>query len=186
MANLDLGVYNLSLVNCNRIFIKYASDSIVNDLHKYDLLEKSINNSLVKKVIYHYCIYNFCEAILQNKTDKKSLLFFNNTQLEECSLQEYYNEDDIINILTNIMLKIKKILPVKTYISRYSLMYFKHLLELRKGRGDLLLNDIQKNTNKDYSKYTFNNAKKFAKRYDLIWLNEEYFNKLSTKFLLIK
>lgn len=186
MANLDLGVYNLSLVNCNRIFVKYASDGIVDDLHRYGLLEKSINNTLVKKIVYHHCIFNFCEAILKNKTDKKSLLFFNNTQLDECSLLEYYDEDDIINIILNVILRIKKILPVKTYTSRYSLMYFKHLLELRKGRGDLLLNDIQKNTSKDHAKYTFNTAKKFAKKYDLTWLNEEYFNKLSTKFLLIK
>ena len=186
MANLDLGIYNLSLVNCNRIFVKYISDSIVDELYKFDLLEKSLSNGLVKKIFYHFCILNFCEAILKNKTDKKSLLFFNNTQLEECSLLQYYSEEDIIKNIVAVINRMKNILPVKTYVSRYSLMYFKHLLEQQKGRGHMLLNDIQKNTSSAYGRYTFSKAKQFAKRYELIWLNEEYFNKLSTKFLLIK
>lgn len=186
MANLDLGVYNLSLVNCNRIFVKYISDSIVDDLYKYNLLNKGLTNTTVRKIFYHHCIYNLCEAILKNRTDKKSLLFYNNTQIEECSILEYYNEDDITKNISHVINRMKNILPVKTYISRYSLMYFKHLLEERKGRGHMLLNDIQKNTSKDHTKYTFSKAKKFAKRYELLWLNEEYFNKLSTKFLLIK
>jgi len=186
MANLDLGVYNLSLVNCNRIFVKYASDSIVDDLYKYGLLEKSLSNTLVRKIFYHYTILNFCESILKNKTDKKSVLFFNNTQLEECSLLEFYDESDVIKYISAVINKMKSILPVKTYISRYSLPYFKHLLEKQQGRGHMLLNDVQRNTSKDFDKYSFNKAKQFAKRYELIWLDQEYFGYLSTKFLLIK
>jgi hypothetical protein len=179
MANLDLGVYNLSLVNCNRIFVKYANDSIVNDLHKYGLLEKSLSNTTVRKIFYHHTILNFCDAILKNKTDKKSVLFFNNTQLEDCSLLQFFNEDDIIKYISAVINKMK-------LISRYSVPYFKHLLEKQQGRGHMLLNDIQQNTAKDFTKYSFSKAKQFAKRYELIWLNQEYFNYLSTKFLLIK
>lgn len=186
MTNLDLGVYNISLVNCNTIFSKYASDSIVNDLHKFGLLEKSLNNIVCKRIFYHYTIYNFCEAILKNKSDKKSVLFFNNTQLEDTELEKYYSHDDIIKNIVYVLNKMKAILPVKVYISKYSLPYFDHLLKSRQGRGDLLLNDIQKNTNKQFEKFTFSNAKKFSKRYELTWLNEQYFNRLSTKFLLIK
>lgn len=186
MANLDLGVYNLSLVNCNRIFVKYASDSIVNDLYKYELLEKSLTNSMVRKIFHHHTIFNFCEAILKNKTDKKSVLFFNNTQIDECSLANYYNEADIIKHISSIIHRMSRILPIKTYTSRYSIPYFKHLLEKQQGRGHMLLNDIQQNTSKDFARYSFNKAKQFSKRYELIWLNEEYFNCLSTKFLLIK
>ena len=80
----------------------------------------------------------------------------------------------------------KKILPVKIYVSRYSLPYFDHLLSSRQGRGQMLLNDIQKNTDKEYARFTFSKAKQFTKRYELTWLNQEYFNQLSTKFLLIK
>ena len=186
MTNLDLGVYNICLVNCNKIFSKYASDSIVDDLHKFNLLEKSLNNIDAKRIFYHYTIYNFCEAILKNKSDKKSVLFFNNTQIEDTILSKFFPDEDIIKNTVYVLNKMKAILPVKVYISKYSLPYFDHLLKSRQGRGDLLLNDIQKNTNKQFERYTFSNAKKFARRYELTWLNEEYFNRLSTKFLLIK
>ena len=131
-----------------------------------------------------YTIY--CESILKNKTDKKSVLFFNNTQLEDTSLEQYYTQEEIIKQIVYVLNRMKGILPVKVYISRYSLPYFQHLLTNRQGRGDMLLHDIQKNTDKDYQRYTFSKAKQFTKRYELTWLNEEYFNKLSTKFLLIK
>ena len=186
MTNLDLGVYNISLVNCNAIFKRYASDCIVDEYHKFNILNKSLSNPLCKRIFYHYTIFNFCEAILKNTSKNKSVLFFNNTQLDECSLQAHYNDIDIIKNITYVLNKMKKILPVKVYISRYSLPYFKHLLDSRQGRGQMLLNDIQTNTNKDYERFTFNNAKQFTRRYELTWLNEEYFNRLSTKFLLIK
>ena len=186
MTNLDLGVYNICLVNCNTIFNRYAADAIVDELYKFNLLEKSLSNPNNKRIFYHYTIFNFCEAILKNKSNKKSILFFNNTQLEESSLEKYYTPEDIIKNICYVLNKMKRILPVKIYISRYSLPYFDHLLKNRQGRGDMLLNDIQKNTNKDFERYTFNKAKQFTKRYDLVWLNREYFNNLSTKFLLIK
>lgn len=186
MSNLDLGVYNISLVNCNNIFKKYASDSIVDDFHKFDLFEKSLTNPLCKRIFYHYTIFNFCEAILKNKSKSKSVLFFNNTQLDDCTLEMYYTQDEIVKNITYVLNKMKNILPVKVYISRYSLPYFKHLLDSKQGRGQMLLNDIQSNTNKEYDRFTFSKAKQFTKRYELTWLNQEYFNQLSTKFLLIK
>ena len=38
----------------------------------------------------------------------------------------------------------------------------------------------------DIGKFTFSNIKKFTKRYDLTFLNRDYFNRLSTKLLLIR
>ena len=36
------------------------------------------------------------------------------------------------------------------------------------------------------TRFTFSKIKQYTKKYGLTWLNEEYFNRLSTKFLLIK
>ena len=134
MTNLDLGVYNICLVNCNTIFNRYAADAIVDELYKFNLLEKSLSNPNNKRIFYHYTIFNFCEAILKNKSNKKSILFFNNTQLEESSLEKYYTPEDIIKNICYVLNKMKRILPVKIYISRYSLPYFDHLLKNRQGR----------------------------------------------------
>ena len=150
----------------------------------FDILDKSINNADVKKIAYHYIIFGFSEAILNSANRNKHILFFNNTQLPECSMLKFY-EFDVINLINTTLNRMKLILPIKRYISKYSLPYFDHLLKSKSGKGDILLNDIQK-PKKDFAEFTFSKAKAFSKKYDLKWLNSNYFNRLSTKFLLIK
>lgn len=185
MNNVDLGIYNINLINCNEIF-KDASDNIVNDLYKFDLLQKSLNNATVRRLFLHYTILHLCEAILKSKSNKKNIIFFNNTQLNDVSLTKFYDEGDVIKAICNVLKKIKTILPIKVYISRYSLEYFHHLLESNQGKGQLLLNEVRNTADHDSSRFTFSKIKQYTKKYELTWLNEEYFNRLSTKFLLIK
>ena len=72
-------------------------------------------------------------------------------------------------------------------ISKISLDYLKHLIEIKDGRSSLTVNSILLKCNKfDITKYTFSNIKKMTKKYELTFLNKEYFNRLSTKLLLIK
>ena len=186
MTSLDLGVYNLSLINCNNILSGNISYNLVNDLAEYGLLGSKFSRVDCKKLLYHHVIYELCEAILRDTNKKKHVLFFNNTQLDESPLTEFYSEEELIKQMTLILNKIRNMLPIKVYISRYSLPYFDHLLKSKSGRGQMLLNDIQKSTEKDFDKFTFSKVKSFTKRYELTWLNNDYFNRLSTKFLLIK
>ena len=185
MESLDLGVYNICLVNCNEIFANNISDNIINDLHMFDILDKSFNNVDVKKIAYHYIIHGFSEAVLQSTCKGKHILFFNNTQLPECSMLKFYDEFDVIHLINVVLSRVKRILPIKVYISKYSLPYFDHLLKSKSGKGSMLLNDIQR-PKKDFTEFTFSKAKAFSKKYELKWLNDEYFNRLSTKLLLIK
>ncbi len=185
MNNVDLGIYNINLINCNEVF-KKASDSIVDDLYKFDLLQKSLNNTTVRRLFLHYTILHLCEAILKSKSNKKNILFFNNTQLNDVSLAKFHNESDIIKSICSVLRKVKVMLPVKVYISRYSLDYFHHLLESNQGKGYLLLNEVRSTADHDNTRFTFSKIKQYTKKYGLTWLNEEYFNRLSTKFLLIK
>ena len=71
MKSLDLGVYNICLINCNEIFADNISDDIINDLHMFNILDKSINNADVKKIAYHYIILGFSEAILNSANKNK-------------------------------------------------------------------------------------------------------------------
>ena len=77
-------------------------------------------------------------------------------------------------------------LPIRVYNSKYSLVYFDHLINKKDGRGSILLNDIIRRFDKEYSNFTFSDIKRFTKKYDLTFLNIDYFNRLSTKLLLIK
>ena len=185
MSNVDLGIYNINLINCNEIF-KDTSDNIVDDLYKFNLLEKSLNNTIVKRLFIHHTIHHLCEAVLKSESKKKNILFFNNTQLNDISLAKFYNESDIIKSICSVLRKIKDTLPIKVYVSRYSLDYFHYLLESNQGKGYLLLNEVRNAADLDNSRFTFSKIKQYTKKYELTWLNEEYFNRLSTKFLLIK
>ncbi len=177
--------YNVCLVDCNSIFATNISDNIINDLYKYNLLSFNIKNTNIKKLIMHYTIYELIEYILKSNSTCKHILYFNNTQLPECSMLKFYNESDVLYIIQAILQKIKKILPINVYISKYSLAYLQHLIKTKCTDGNIILNDIQSHK-KDFTNFTFNKAMLFSKRNDLKWLNREYLNCLSTKLLLIK
>lgn len=186
MKSLDLEPYNISLINCNKIFADSISDNIVGDLHQFELLNAKITHTDTKKLLFHHIIYGFCEAILKSNTNTKKILFFNYTQLIDCSILKFFDEIDVIKVIKTVLERLKRILPVRIYMSKYSLLYFDHLLTKRDGRGSMLLNDIIKRFETEYKTFTFSDIKKFTKKYDLTFLNTDYFNRLSTKLLLIK
>ena len=96
-------------------------------------------------------------------------------------------EKDILTFFTNFLRKVDKILPVKIYISKYSIVYLDHLISINDGKAQTTINSmISKINNLDISRYTFSNVKNFTKRYELTFLNKDYFNRLSTKLLLIR
>ena len=78
-------------------------------------------------------------------------------------------------------------MPIKIYISKYSIVYLTHLIEKNDGKAQTTINSMISKINKiDISKFTFSEIKKFTKRYELTFLNKDYFNRLSTKLLLIR
>jgi hypothetical protein len=61
------------------------------------------------------------------------------------------------------------------------------LIEKNDGKAQTTINSMISKINKiDISKFTFSEIKKFTKRYELTFLNKDYFNRLSTKLLLIR
>ena len=185
MADLSLKTYNLNVLDFNDLFIDNIQHEIINALHEYSLLEKSISNASVKKFFLHYTIYSICERILNQK--EKSIIYFNNTQLDDCEIKKYYKESDLLKTLNTILRRIEKLLPIKMYISKYSIVYLNHLIEQNDGKAFTTINSMVSKINSiDISKFTFSEVKKFTKRYELTFLNRDYFNRLSTKLLLIR
>tara|TARA_E500000318_G_scaffold78764_2_gene73651 strand:+ start:3663 stop:4223 length:561 start_codon:yes stop_codon:yes gene_type:complete len=185
MPDLNIDNYDLKIIDLNELFVKGIQIQIIDNLYNYNLLDRSINNLQVKKFFFHYLIHNICEKVLENKG--KSIIYFNNTQLEESTINKYYSETEILTLLSNILRRIEKLLPVKIYISKYSIEYLSHLLEKNDGKAQTTVNSMISKINKvDISRYTFSEVKKFTKRYELTFLNKDYFNRLSTKLLLIR
>ena len=185
MADLCIDDYDLKIIDLNQLFIDDIQISLVDTLYEYNLLEKSINNANTKKFFFHFLILSICEKIL--KSNGKSIIYFNNTQLDESSINRYFTENELLLFLTKTLRRIEKLLPIKIYISKYSIDYLNHLLEKNDGKAQTTVNSMVSKINKiDISKYTFSEVKKFTKRYDLTFLNQDYFNRLSTKLLLIR
>jgi len=67
VSDLYLKVYDLNLINFNEMFTEDIQFDIINDLHKFELLDKSISNKDTNKIFLHYIIYHICSKILKNK-----------------------------------------------------------------------------------------------------------------------
>ena len=185
MADICIENYDLKIIDFNELFTDTIQYRIIDALYEFNLLNNSLTNTNVKKFFFHQIIFEICERVLE-KTGK-SIIYFNNTQLEDCELMKYFKEKEILLALTSILRKIEKLLPVKFYISKYSIEYLNHLIEKDDGKAQTTINSmINKVNSLDIGKFTFSNIKKFTKRYDLTFLNRDYFNRLSTKLLLIR
>jgi|TARA_X000001388_G_C2210865_1_gene115086 hypothetical protein len=185
MSDLFLKDYDLNIIDFNELFTTDIQFEIIDSLYEFDLLEKSINNSSVKKFFLHWIILSICDKILKNKN--KSLIYFNYTQLEDCELKKYYNETEILNFLNSNLRRVEKLLPIKIFISKFSIDYLSYLIDKNDGKAYTTINSMVNKLNSiDITKFTFSNIKKFTKRYELTFLNRDYFNRLSTKLLLIR
>ena len=182
---LELKIHNIVVLDFNELFIKQYQIDILDHLYKFKLLEKSLSNSDVKKIFYHSLIHGLCETVLNNNKCK-SLLMYNNTQLDDCIIKEYYKEENLLSFFDLFFYKLDKMLPVRVYKSKYNLTSLSNLLTLKDARASLVINGIvEKNKEYQLKEYTFEKVKRFSKKYDLTFLNNDYFNRLKTKHILI-
>ena len=100
---------------------------------------------------------------------------------------KYFTETEILTFLSNLLRKIEKLLPIKFYISKFSLEYLNYLIDKDDGKAHTTINSMILKINKiDITKFTFSKMKNYTKRYELSFLNNDYFNRLSTKLLIIR
>jgi hypothetical protein len=185
MRKMDFKQYNFRLINFNHLYTKNIEIKLINDLHHYNLLESKIRSD-AKKFLFHHIIHGVCEFLLNDKATEKNVIYFNNTQLENFKILKYYKEEDVLKAVNTVLLKVKKLLPIKVFITNISFEFLSHLLEKNDGRGIEVVNGIRNYINSvNIEKFTFNKVKTFTKKNDLVFLNKEYFNLLKTKQLLI-
>lgn len=185
MSDITLKNHDIEIIDFNELYNTEIQYCIIESLYELDLLDYSINNINIKRWFLHQIIYSVCEKVLSKNT--KSIVYFNNTQLEENHLSKYFSETEQLNYITNILRRIEKLLPVKFYISKYSIEYLNHLISTNDGRGYTTINSMVSKINSiDITKFTFSKIKSFTKKYELSFLNTDYFNRLSTKLLIIR
>lgn len=185
LKKLEFKQYNFRIIDLNSIFIKAIEVNLINDLHRFDLFKGRIN-SHAKKFFYHHMIYSLCEFLLHDKSKEKTVIYFNNTQMSDLELFNYFKEDEVQNVVEQVMRRIKIILPIRIFITNISYDFLQHLMDKKDGRGVEAINSLRAYVDSvDYEKYTFSRVLTFTKRNDLMFLSKEYFDKLKAKQLMI-
>jgi len=181
---LEFKQYNFKIINFNYLFKDIEVD-IINDLHKYELLKDRITTN-AKKFFYHHIIFSLCETLLNDKSKEKSIIYFNNTQIGGFQILKHFQEEDVLKLLDVILKKIKRLLPIKVFISTISFDFLNHLLQKNDGRSVELISNIRTYLNSiNLERYTFSKVKIFTKRNDLTFLSKDYFNRIKSKQLII-
>jgi len=184
LSQLEFSQYNFRILNFNFLF-KDIEINIINDLHNHSLLKDKISTN-AKRFFYHHIIFGLCEELLKNRVKEKTIIYINNTQLGNFKLTKYFKEEEVLSLINVIIKKIKKLLPIKIFISSISFDFLVHLLQKNDGRSQELINNIRAYIDSiSLENYTFSNINKFTKTYGLVFLNKEYFNQLKAKQLII-
>lgn len=175
---------NFCLIDYREVLIRCERD-IINDLHSYQLLEPlNLSKSDTKKIMYHHVIHSICEAVMNTNTKNKVLVYnnLNNISLELFKYSTRGQTLDFLNILTN---KIKRLLPIKIYDHEDDYDMFVDQCNENRGelrsRASMIEQFLRKHQDR---RFDFENARKFAKKFELTYLSHQYFNDIKIKNLV--
>ena len=180
--------FNLKFIDFESIF-KTIEVELINDLVKYQLIPAKKITRDIKKLLYHHIFYGISEYLLTNKSKERIIILKAlHTNLSNSLIIQHFNKEDIIKHIEQAVLQAGKLLPINIY--GYNNIAFSDLKNSYKNRNGDVVELIERIRSYAWSKdfmrthYTFAKVKNFAKRNQLTFLNEKYFNQLKTKQLL--
>jgi hypothetical protein len=187
ISPINLPADKVVLIKFEEIFQNIEKD-LLNELLLYDLLKDNVldlRKTDTKKILYHHVIYNICEIVIKYKKTYKSdvCIIYNNIFTNKNEICRYIDCDKLHNQLINILNKIKNnlyipIFKVKHEITQNNLEYGEVIDIIRIIINTLATNSTKKNNN-------FLKTKEFVKKNGLIFLDETYFTKIQSHYLLI-
>ena len=182
MNLIDIDSHNLCLLNFFDIFTE-CENKILDDLYKFDLLEGlAYQNIDTKKIIYYHIILTLCESILHKMTFNKIIVIYNENDLKGIQLCKFCSKFRTISFMTNTLNKLKKILPIRLYTSDVSFSELQDVLDHNGGERTELISQLQLCLNNKVD--SFQKAKSFAEKYDLIFLSKKFFQQVKVKNLM--
>ena len=183
---LELNDYNLLLIDFQDIHSTFDKD-LLDQLHLFQITTNLEKNKDFYKILTHFTVKGTVDYLNSVKSNNKLILYFNNTQFYESEILNYIDETVYLTLITNILLKIRNILPIKIVISSKSLELFSHLLTIDDGRAKGTLIRIINTVNSfKVENFTFEKVKKFASKNGLNFLSGDYFNDMKTKQIAFK
>ena len=176
--------YNFKIINFAPVS-KEISKLMLSDMEKYNFLKNPKFSKDIKRLLLHHTIHSICNFFIKNKSGIPAVLYFEILGYST-KFHVFYGESEVNRYLHSIMLKLKKILPVRIYIGSIPFEELKQAVDNNTGEGvDFLKTTETYLEQYDFSKYTFSKIKLYTNRHKLNFLNQDYFNQLKTKNLLI-
>jgi len=173
--------HNFCLIDFFKIF-KKCENQLITDLYNYGLLnEKLVKDT--KALILHHLILELCTTVLKNKGKEKNVIYYTEDLPSNFKLAEYFDCKQLQTFLCKTIEKLKKTLPIRFYKGE---VMFNNIESLDRGSKNELISRIKSYiSSNDYTNYSFSKAYSFTHRYNLTFLNKEYFNSIKARQLLI-
>ena len=188
---ITVPIHNIKLIELEDIITTSIECDLLNDIQSYGLIDKNtinIRSRTVQRLMYHHIVLGLCEYILSVKGKEKIIIAYSTTTLISTSqLCEYVSESDLQSFFSNLILKIKKVLPIKFIdIKDTSFPDIASAMQENTGLGIETINRSKIILGKfDISRYSFAKAKNFAKKYGLEYLSNNYFQQIKSKQLIL-
>ena len=184
-----LPLQNIRIIDFSAIIIRNVETGLINDIDSFNLIKDgkiNIKNKEVKRLLYHHIIFGLCEYILNIKSKQKVVVHYSALITPTKELENYINFIDLQSFLNSLIKKIKTMLPIKFLITDDTFKHLKH--EFKHGNGikiDLTAQAKHAVDKFDITKFNFNKARYFAKRYKLNYLSNNYFKQIKSKQLIL-
>jgi hypothetical protein len=187
---LTVPQHNIKIINFDRLFIRIIEPEILDQIESFGLIRDSkinIKNKHVKRLFYHYVIYDLCSYILSVKGKERVIVYYDKTTVPGGHLHNYMSALDLKTFFNSLMVKVTKMLPIKFLCGKITFRALRTEIRDRTGEGLEILSIIESIISKfDTSKYTFAKIRQFAKRYGLDYLSNNFFQQIKSKQLILR
>ena len=188
MLSTILGKSNIKLIDI--LSLVYDSQvRIMNDLHMFDLLDQlNYRKHDTKKVFYYHILKSVCDCIISSSDNNQHVFFYNRSCIDNYRFEvlNYSNSEEFQKFLNILIKKMNSILPTLFYMCN-DRCFDEMVKDVNSGEWqDVYLAISAELAIKRNRKFTFEQSKKFVDKFELTYLDREYFNKLKISALLYK
>lgn len=148
----------------------------------------NLHNTNVKNVLRHFIIHEICEAIIKCDIGGHKVIYHIlplNLSRKYVTMVADVDMDQLEGLIMRILKDIGKHLPITLHQGSCSYEEFKLILDgTSDGEKIEHINNVIRTLNAfDATDYNFGNIKKYATKYRLNFLSNDYFSQLRTKKL---
>jgi len=179
---IDQGL--LTVINFSSLYVTSIEAEFLSDLTKY-LPNTTEITADVRRLLYHHVIYGVCEAVKKDSFGPRCIIYFCATDLL-CTRTCDALSAGVTDTFNKILKDIRNKLPIRVYQTKTPFEYYIFLKSNNKNRGISIMEDLVLYACKDQPQYTFNKIKKYASKKGLTFLNQNYFNNITSRMLIAR